>query len=143
MKFSQHIEKRLLRGLRFLAEAEKEGRRMSARDLGLNLGMAESAGIETRQLLLKAGLLVAEQSRRGGAPRIRVSDGGWYALGETPPAAEAAPPAKKTRRCLTCRTDFEPDGPMYVCDRCKGTEAWRSGEAFPVHTGTHTHRGAA
>lgn len=142
MKLSRHVEMRLMRGLRLMADAEKAGRPMPARELGVALGMSETAGLETRQLLLQLGLLIVSPSLKGGKPGTLVSDSGWYALGETPPAP-AKP--KPSRRCLSCGNDFVPDGPMFVCDPCKDTKDWRAGVTVydVAHTGSAARRGAA
>lgn len=140
MTVSQHVEKRLLRGLRFLAEAELAGRTLTARQLGLELGMSETAGLETRQLLLATGLLVPLQSRKGGAPRVKLSDDGWRALGETPPAAPVVVPMV-TRRCLRCGGEFASDGPHNrICTPCKGTDDWQSASSIAASV-SRPHRG--
>lgn len=130
-----HLEKRLLRGLRILADAEQRGRTLSARWLGLELGMAENAGIETRQRLLAMGLLLPLPSRRGGVQRVKVSDEGWRALDEAPPADPvAAPPL--LRLCLRCDGLFPSEGAHNrICSACKGSDAWRDASplAAPVN----------
>ena len=50
------------------------------------------------------------------------------------PAAETV----KTRRCLKCRTEFDSVWKGHrICNRCKGTSAWREG----MHTHSHGMHG--
>lgn len=143
MTLPAHTRQAVLRALRLLADAERAGRSLPARQLGLDLGMSEAAGKERHRLLADLGL-VQRVSKAASGPSVqyRLTPAAWDLLGETPPD----PQQRRQRRCLKCRTEFVPDGPMFVCAPCKETREWRAGAAGPdghVHRAAPRQRGAA
>lgn len=123
--------------LAIYADAACEGRQPTSPELGAVVGFQRNAASHVRQALSAAGLLVVEAEAHASRPAVcRLTPAAWARLGRRPPA----PP--KPRRCLRCRSRFLSAGPIFVCDTCKLTEAWRHGGALPASAATHPYQGA-
>ncbi len=125
MTLSQSRKATLLRALAIIADAELDGRSMTARTVAAEMGMAESAGAGIREDLAQLGWLYV--SRPGGNGRawvIAITETGWALIG----GRRERPPKARTRRCLRCRKPFASSGPgNRICGTCRKSSDYAEG----------------
>lgn len=121
----------LLTVLRLYAEHEQEGRPAPTRfDAYIALDMRPAIFAAARAALLSDGRLCegGGVKRQGGGPSrpCALTDAGWAAIGQAPPAPTSRGP--RVRRCLCCREDFSSWGAgNRLCPRCLSLDAHSGG----------------
>lgn len=110
--------------LRFIRACADRGEPLpSSSDVAERLNLADLTHVNRLMSEAQArGLIVVEYGPQG--PRqVAAPDGSWRVVGAAYAGRRAQP-----RRCLCCRTPFEPTHRTnFVCGGCKATQAWSIG----------------